>query len=157
MEDASLLNISSSYIVKQIFSNIDYNRFISLIKYSKKYQNYLGFNLKNNLHYNKIIEKNIKVNLQTNYNDTSALLSAIPLFAPHYVYFIIYYILNKKFNIKLKNNNKAKKLSWKIENDIIFKRLSIIFYIILIPVLYHIIYRIPRGYPEVSKKYFFDF
>ena len=44
MENGFLLNISSSYIIKKIFSNIEYNRFISLIKYSKEYQNNLGFN-----------------------------------------------------------------------------------------------------------------
>jgi len=51
MEDISLLNISSSFIIKQIFSNLDYTRFILLIKYSKKYQKKLEFNLKENVHY----------------------------------------------------------------------------------------------------------
>ena len=60
MEDISLLNISSSFIIKQIFSNLDYTRFILLIKYSKKYQKKLEFNLKENVHYYKNIEKKKK-------------------------------------------------------------------------------------------------
>ena len=63
MEDSSLLNISSSYIIKQTFSFIDYNRFISLIKYNKNYQNILEFNLKKNVHYTKKIEKKEEVSI----------------------------------------------------------------------------------------------
>ena len=57
MKKMSLLDISSSYIIKQTFYYISYNRFISLIKYNKKYQNNLDFSLKKNIHSNKNIEK----------------------------------------------------------------------------------------------------
>ena len=108
MENISLFNISSSYIMKQIFSNIEYNRFISLVKYSKKYQNNLEFNLKNNIHYNKYIEGNKIITIpKDSFTETSAFPSARSLLGLHYTYFIIHSLLNKKINIELNNDYKS--------------------------------------------------
>ena len=137
MEDISLLNISSSFIIKQIFSNLDYTRFISLIKYSKKYQQKLEFNLKENIHYYKNIGKKEKIGVGSNdWGDGLRLLAAIPLFVPHYLYFIIHYILNSALTIKLNNNEKSNGFFWRIINGII-KKYSILIYIGSFYVLYH--------------------
>ena len=137
MEDISLLNISSSFIIKQIFSNLDYTRFISLIKYSKKYQQKLEFNLKENVHYYKNIGKKEKIGVgSSDWGDGLQLLAAIPLFGPHYLYFIIHYILNSALTIKLNNNEKSNGFFWRIINGII-KKYSILIYIGSFYVLYH--------------------
>jgi hypothetical protein len=137
MEDISLLKISSSFIIKQIFSNLDYTRFISLIKYSKKYQQKLEFNLKENIHYYKNIGKKEKIGVGSNdWGDGLRLLAAIPLFVPHYLYFIIHYILNSALTIKLNNNEKSNGFFWRIINGII-KKYSILIYIGSFYVLYH--------------------
>ena len=137
MEDISLLKISSSFIIKQIFSNLDYTRFISLIKYSKKYQQKLEFNLKENIHYYKNIGKKEKIGVGSdNWGDGLRLLAAVPLFVPHYLYFIIHYILNSALTIKLNNNKKSNGFFWRIINGII-KKYSILIYIGSFYVLYH--------------------
>ena len=137
MEDISLLNISSSFIIKQIFSNLDYTRFISLIKYSKKYQQKLEFNLKENIHYYKNIGKKEKIGVGSDdWGDGLRLLAAVPLFVPHYLYFIIHYILNSALTIKLNNNEKSNGFFWRIINGII-KKYSILIYIGSFYVLYH--------------------
>ena len=137
MEDISLLKISSSFIIKQIFSNLDYTRFISLIKYSKKYQQKLEFNLKENIHYYKNIGKKEKIGVGSdNWGDGLRLLAAVPLFVPHYLYFIIHYILNLALTIKLNNNEKSNGFFWRIINGII-KKYSILIYIGSFYVLYH--------------------
>ena len=153
MENNSLLSIFSSYILKQIFSNIEYNRFISLIKYSKEYQKKLGFNLKNNIHYNKTIEKNTKVNLATDQGDGLGLIAALPIFGPHYIYFIIYYILNKAAIIELNNDDKSNGFFWRTINGIIIKRLSILLYIGSIHVLYHTIDHSRFDYINAKKNF----
>ena len=137
MEDISLLKISSSFIIKQIFSNLDYTRFISLIKYSKKYQQKLEFNLKENIHYYKNIGKKEKIGVGSDdWGDGLRLLAAVPLFVPHYLYFIIHYILNSALTIKLNNNEKSNGFFWRIINGII-KKYSILIYIGSFYVLYH--------------------
>ena len=153
MENISLLNISSSYILKQIFSNIEYNRFISLIKYSKEYQKNLGFNLKNNIHYNKNIEKNEKFRVIEESSNRFGLISALPIFGPHYIYFIIYYILNKVSNIELNNDDKSNGFFWRIINGIIIKRLSLLLFICSIHVLYHTIAHSRFDYINSKKNY----
>ena len=153
MENSFLLNISSSYIIKKIFSNIEYNRFISLIKYSKEYQNNLGFNLKNNIHYNKSIEKNSKVEFIEDWGDGLGLIAYFPYYAPLYIYFFIYYILNNISNIELNNDAKSNGLFWSIVFGIIIKRLSILLYIGSIYVLYHTILHFRFDYINTKKKY----
>ena len=96
----SLLNITSSYIIKQIFSFINYHRFISLIKYNKRYQNTLEFNLKSNIHYNKNIEKEEEVNLSKGPEDGMKYVVSLIIHGGTYIYFFIHYILNLALNIK---------------------------------------------------------
>ncbi len=45
--NAEISRIKSDYILKSIFSNIDYKRILKLIKYNKSLQNRLGISLEN--------------------------------------------------------------------------------------------------------------
>ena len=142
MENASLLNISSSYIIKQTFSFICYHRFISLIKYNKKYQNHLEFNLKNNIHLDNNNEKKEenRINSLSHREDPFRLIGLIgefPIFGPIYIYFIIHYILNFSLTIKLNNENKSKSFLWRLISGFFVKKLLILIYIVSFYVLYH--------------------
>ena len=154
MENNSLLNIHSSYTIKQIFSYIEYNRFISLIKYNKEYQQKLGFYLKDNIHYNKNIEKKTKIHLATDWGDGLGLMAAIPLFGLHYLYFIIHYILNRAVDIQLNNEGKSNEFFWSIINGVIIKKLlPLIIYIGSIHVFYHTIDHRRFDYINTKKVY----
>ena len=133
----SLLNITSSYIIKQIFSFINYHRFISLIKYNKRYQNILEFNLKSNIHYNKNIEKEEEVNLSKGPEDGMKYVVSLIILGGTYIYFLIHYILNLALNIKLNNESKSKEFFWCLINGLIIKKLLVLIYIVSIHVIYH--------------------
>ena len=138
MKKMSLLDISSSYIIKQTFYYISYNRFISLIKYNKKYQNNLDFNLKKNIHSNKNIEKKEEEKLLTgNLDDGIRCINYAIMFGGLYLYFILHYILNLALTIKLNNESKSKEFFWRLINGLIIKKLLIIIYIVSLHVLYH--------------------
>ena len=137
MEKMSLLNISSPYIIKHIFYYLNYNRFISLIKYNKKYQNNLDFSLKKNIHSNKNIEKKEEKLLRENLDNGLKYIYSAIIYGGPYVYFILHYILNLTLTIKLNNESKSKEFFWCLINGLIIKKLLVLIYIVSINVLYH--------------------
>ena len=151
MEDSSLLNISSSYIIKQTFSFIDYNRFISLIKYNKNYQNILEFNLKKNVHYNKKIEKKEEVSIGSDEPLNHSFV--IYIFVRYYLYFIIHYILNLVITIKLNNASKSNEFFWSLIDGLIIKKLSVLMCVLSFHVLCHVSFHTTRDYTITKSIY----
>ena len=140
MENASLTNISSHYILRQIFSQLEFNHFFSLIKYNKQLQNRLEINFKNKIHENKYFERRQKNELTDSKREGFECLCGSITFAIHYVYFIFHYLINIPLNIKLNaDSNKSIDKYWTIINNLFFKIFSLFFHIFSALVLYHVI------------------
>jgi len=141
--NSSLLNITSDYTLKKIFSFVEYNRFLPLIKYNKQLQNNLQINIKESAHQNKYIEKMIEVNIDDGDELGRALLFIYGgiIFGLIYLYFFLHYLLNAilYFNLDLKLY-KNKNTYWEIINSFLFRKFSIFF--IFIQCMFFVIFYI---------------
>ena len=154
----SLLNITSDYTLKKIFSFVEYNRFLSLIKYNKQLQNNLQINIKENAHQNKYIEKMIEIDIDDNINLGPALCLIYGgiIFGVIYLYFFLHYLLNAILYIKLDLKlYKNKNTYWEIINSFLFRKFSIFFHFYSMYVLFHILYRYYTDYIDSKNKFIY--
>ena len=124
-----LLNISSNYIVKHIFSYLKYNYILKLIKYNKLIQNKIGFDKQNYKNYS-----NTKYNIREKYsNDEKYEIDIIRLFAFIDSIWIIYYTAYKFLFQKEININTLMDLADKILYKYIIYLIICILIIAIIP------------------------
>lgn len=141
-------NISSSYILRFIFSHIRQNKFISLIKYNKNIQEKLNLNLKEEINYHSdyILKNEINYIPNDNFDGIEGCIF-IFAFAIIYIYFFIHYLLNVGYEFKLNNN--FEKTFGKGEfitiNNYFFKKLYLIFYFFAFIMQLHILLYYYRG------------
>ena len=104
MENPLIIKILSPFSLRYIFSHLEYNRFISLIKYSKNIQKDLNINLKNNINHNKYIEREVKNSIPNDsFEGIGGFFAGLNITAI-YLYFFIHYIINRIVEIKLNSN-----------------------------------------------------
>ena len=154
--NSSLLNITSDYTLKKIFSFVEYNRFLPLIKYNKQLQNNLQINIKESAHQNKYIEKMITVNIDDDDKLGRALLLIYGgiIFGLIYLYFFLHYYLNAILYINLDLKlYKNKDTYWEIINSFLFRKFSIFFHFYSMYVLFHILYRYYSDYIDSKNKF----
>ena len=138
-EKFSITNIKSIHSLRYIFSFLEYNRFISLIKYNKNIQQNLNINLKDFSFNNNYIERKREKELPYEWGMGLHTCIALQIIIAFFLFFLIHYIINCQVKIKLKENYDKTKgnYHWDFFSSTIIRILSFIYYIYSFYVIYH--------------------
>lgn len=88
----TIADISSDYILKNIFSFFNYENIIELVKYNKKLQNKLDIDINNYIcgYEKRKISYGLPAHIDNGWGDALYALNYLGILIPHIVFFIIY-------------------------------------------------------------------
>ena len=145
----NIVDFSSDYILKNIFSFIKYNDIIKLVKYNKKLQSKLDIDINNySYEYKKLTKSyyDLPPHVDNGWGDLFYALHYSLILLPHIIFFIIYYFIIDIPEIKL--NETFKDSHWNFINNKIINRLYIILIIVSIYVILHAAIRVYSDYKK---------
>ena len=144
----NITEISSDYILKNIFSFVNYDNIIKLVKYNKKLQSKLDIDINNYIcgYEKRTISYRLPPHVDNGWGDGFYALACLGVMIPHIVFFIIYCLIIIIPEIKLSETFKDS--HWNFLNNTIMKILFIILIIVSVYSQLHAAYRVYSDYKK---------
>ena len=152
----NITDVSSDYILRNIFSFIKYSEIIKLVKYNKKLQTKLDIDINNYVYEYKKLTKSydyLPPHVDNGWGDLFYAIHYSFILLPHFIFFIIYYLIIDILEIKL--NETFKDSRWNFINNKIINRLYLILIIVSIYVISHAAIRVYSDYKKRKIIYIF--